>query len=164
MPFELRPYPNPTLRPDEEYLQQAWSQSVYPLAARMGLSIKLPSVSPQPYTHLAFEGFQFAKQHGKDNEYNHRVLQAFFQEDQDIGQIDVLARLAGEIGLDGEQFRESLDNRTYRAAHQQALQHAYKTGITAVPTFIIGRHVLPGVQSSQKLEEAIQSATAAGNA
>ena len=26
----------------------------------------------------AFEGFQFAKEHGKGNEYNHRVLEAFF--------------------------------------------------------------------------------------
>jgi len=77
----------------------------------MGVPIKLPSVSPQPHTHLAFEGFQFAKQHGKDNEYNHRVLQAFFQEDQDIGQIDVLARLAAEVWLDAGEFRQALENR-----------------------------------------------------
>ena len=28
MPFELRPEPHPTLRPEGEYLQRAWSQSV----------------------------------------------------------------------------------------------------------------------------------------
>jgi predicted DsbA family dithiol-disulfide isomerase len=58
-----------------------------------------PPVSPQPHTHLAFEGYQYAKQYGKGNEYNHRVLEAFFVEGQDIGQIDVLTRRAGEVGL-----------------------------------------------------------------
>ena len=38
MPFELRPYPHPTLRPEGEYLQRAWSQSVYPLARQMGFT------------------------------------------------------------------------------------------------------------------------------
>jgi len=65
MPFELRPYPKPTLRPEGEYLQRAWSQSVFPLARFMGVPIVLPSVSPQPHTHSAFEGFQYAKDHGK---------------------------------------------------------------------------------------------------
>src|SRR3954452_1586745 len=99
MPFELRPEPNPTLRPEGEYLQRAWSQSVYPLARRMGVPIALPPVSPQPHTHLAFEGYQYARGHGKGNEYNHRVLEAFFREGLDIGDVGVLARLAGEVGL-----------------------------------------------------------------
>src|SRR3954465_12831947 len=99
MPFELRPYPQTTLRPEGEYLQRAWSQSVYPIARRMGVPIVLPEVSPQPHTHLAFEGYQYAREHGKGNEYNHRVLEAFFREGRDIGKIDVLAKLAGDVGL-----------------------------------------------------------------
>jgi predicted DsbA family dithiol-disulfide isomerase len=51
----------------------------------MGVPIKMPKVSPQPHTHLAFEGYQYAKEYGKGNEYNHRVLEAFFVEGQDIG-------------------------------------------------------------------------------
>ncbi|HEV3255395.1 MAG TPA: hypothetical protein VG013_00815, partial [Gemmataceae bacterium] len=49
--------PHPTLRPEGDYLQRAWQQSVYPLARQMGVPIKLPPVSPQPHTHLAFEGW-----------------------------------------------------------------------------------------------------------
>jgi hypothetical protein len=84
MPFELRPEPQPTLRPEGEYLQRAWSQSVYPLARRMGVPIVLPPVSPQPHTHLAFEGYQYAREHGKGSEYNHRVLEAFFVEGRPV--------------------------------------------------------------------------------
>lgn len=59
MPFELRPEPHPSLRPEGDYLQRAWQDSVYPIARQMGVPIQLPPVSPQPHSHLAFEGFQF---------------------------------------------------------------------------------------------------------
>src|SRR3954468_15704094 len=104
MPFELRPYPNPALRPEGEYLQRAWSQSVYPAARRLGVPIQLPPGAPQPPPHLAWEGYQFAKEHRRGNEYSHRVLEAFFVEGLDIGRPEVLTRLAGEVGLDTDGF------------------------------------------------------------
>jgi len=90
MPFELRAYPQPMLKPEGDYLQQVWRDSVYPLATRMGVDIKLRTVSPQPYTHLAFAGYQYAREHNKADQYNDRLLRAFFQQDQDIAQIGVL--------------------------------------------------------------------------
>src|SRR3954468_22558609 len=138
MPFELRPYPNETLRPEGGYLQRAWAQSVYPIARRLGVPINLPAVAPQPHTHLAFEGYQFAKEHGKGNEYNHRVLKAFFVESRDIGNVAVLTKLAGEVGLDEKEFAAALSERKYREAHREALRHAYQeAGVTGVPLFVI---------------------------
>jgi predicted DsbA family dithiol-disulfide isomerase len=159
-PFELRPEPEPTLRPEGDYLRQAWERSVYPLAARLGVPIQLPPVSPQPHTHLAWEGFQYAREHGKGNEYNHRVLAAFFQEGQDIGRPEVLARLAGEVGLDETAFAEALRTRKYREAHRRALVDAYEAGVSAVPLFLIGRRALPGLRSREDLERAIDSEAA----
>ena len=136
LPFELRPEPHPTLRPEGDYLQRAWSRSVYPIARRMGVPITLPPVSPHPHTHLAFEGYQFAREHGKGNDYNHGVLTAFFVEGQDIGQIDVLTRLAGEVGLNEKEFEEALRTRKYREAHRRALRHGYEeAGVTGVPMY-----------------------------
>jgi predicted DsbA family dithiol-disulfide isomerase len=157
MPFELRPHPNETLRPEGDYLQRAWHQRVYPIARQMGVPIKLPTVSPQPHSHLAFEGFQYAKDHGRGNEYNHRVLEAFFVESQDIGEIGILSKLAGEIGLDNRDFEESLRTRKYREVHQRALRHAYEeAGVTGVPMFVIGDQVLTGLQDHDTLEAVIE--------
>ena len=126
------------------------------MAERLGVKIILPRVSPQPYTHLAFEGYQYAKEKGKANEYNHRMFTAFFQEEQDIGKIEILANLAGELGLDQEEFQEALETRKYKDAHQQALHHVYnEANIQAVPTFIIGETELRGARSKEVLEQII---------
>jgi predicted DsbA family dithiol-disulfide isomerase len=123
----------------------------------MGVPISLPPVSPQPHTHLDFEGYQYAKEHGKGNEYNHRVLKPFFVEGQDIGQIDVLTRLGGEVGLNQQEFEEALRTRKYREAHQQALRHAYEeAGVTGVPMLVIGSRVLTGLQDRETLEAVIE--------
>lgn len=165
MPFELRPYPTPTLRPEDDYLQTVWPRAVYPLAERYGVEIKLPSVSPQPHTALAWEGYQFAREHAQGNSYNRRVLKAFFQEDEDIGKVEVLARLATELGLDHAAFQQALLERHYREAHQLALAQAQTVGVTAVPTFMVGGHKLAGVQDKQTLLQALQQAAEqAGNA
>jgi predicted DsbA family dithiol-disulfide isomerase len=156
MPFELRPYPNETLRPEGDYLQRAWQQSVYPIARRMGVPIKMPTVSPQPHTHLAFEGYQYAREQGRGNEYNHHVLTAFFVENNDIGDIGVLTKLAGEVGLDEKTFEEALRTRKYKEAHQEALRHAYEeAGVTGAPMFVIGNQVLTGLQGKETLEPVI---------
>jgi predicted DsbA family dithiol-disulfide isomerase len=163
MPFELRPEPSETLRPEGDYLQRAWRQSVYPIARRMGVPITLPPVSPQPHTHLAFEGFQFAREHGKGNEYNQRILEAFFVEGRNIGDVGVLTTLASEVGLDGRAFGEALRTRKYREAHKRALRHAYEeAGVTGVPLFVIGRRRLTGLQDAGTLAKAIEAELAAG--
>jgi predicted DsbA family dithiol-disulfide isomerase len=157
MPFELRPEPHPTLRPEGEYLQRAWSQSVYPLARRMGVPIALPPVSPQPHTHLAFEGYQYAREHGKGNQYNLRVLEAFFVEGRDIGDIGVLTGRAGEVGLDERGFEEALRSRWYREEDRRALRHAYdEAGVTGVPMFVVGDRTLTGLQDRETLEAVIE--------
>jgi predicted DsbA family dithiol-disulfide isomerase len=78
-------------------------------------------------------------------------------EGQDIGQIDVLANLAGEVGLDEKEFEEAVRGRKYRKIHQQALRHTYEeAGVTGVPMFVIGSQVLTGLQDRETLEPVIE--------
>jgi predicted DsbA family dithiol-disulfide isomerase len=159
MPFELRPYPTPTLRPDGAYLQNAWRQSVYPIARRMGVQIELPKVSPQPHTRLAFEGLEYAKDRDRGDEYNDRVMRAFFQESQDIGDPAVLTRLAAEVDLPADEFRRALDTHEYAGRVEKLLRHAQdEMGITGVPLFVIGNQTLMGLQSRDALITAIEQA------
>ena len=158
MPFELHPAPNPTRRPESDYLQTAWKQRIYPMAEKLGVRMKLPTVSPYPYTSLAFQGLEFAKDQGKGDEYNDAVFRAFFHQSRDIGRIDVLADIANEVGLDPEQFRAALEQGTYRDRVQQLLQTAYeRIRVTAVPTTIIGRQRLEGLYPAETMRQVIES-------
>jgi predicted DsbA family dithiol-disulfide isomerase len=157
MPFELRPYPTPTLRPEGSYLQEAWQNAVYPLAERMGVGIRLPAVSPQPYTRLAFEGLEFAKDHGSANEYNSGVMRAFFQRSEDIGDAEVLTSIASEAGLQPEAFHSALEQRMYANRVTRLLRHANEeVQVRGVPLFVMGNQRLNGVQSKATLESAIE--------
>ncbi len=161
MPFELRPHPTPTLRPEDDYLQTAWRDSVYPLAARMAVPIVLPKVSPQPYSRLAFEGALIARGAGAAQAYNHRMFTAFFQEERDIGDADVLTACAREIGLDAAAFRAALDAGKYRVECAEQLRHAVQTmGIRSVPTFAIGGLAVPGLLPADTLKSLLRDALA----
>ncbi|WP_049558836.1 DsbA family oxidoreductase [Nonomuraea sp. SBT364] len=160
MPFELRPEPAPTLRPEGDYLRGIWSRVVYPMAARMGVDLRLPDVSPQPYTRLAFEGYQFAKEHDLADAYNDRMLRAFFQDGLDIGDLDVLHGLAGELGLPAAAYRAALESGRYARAHREALAEAAAHRVTAVPTILVEDHRIEGMPRPDALSEAIDRAEA----
>ncbi|KRF54991.1 hypothetical protein ASG97_04940 [Bacillus sp. Soil745] len=158
MPFELRPSPYTKIDPWKEPDKlNSWDSYILPVAKKLGVDMRLPRVSPHPYTHLAFEGCHFAKEHGKGNEFHNRVFTAFFQEEQNIEDIEVLTKLAGEVELPVAAFREALVSRKYREVHQQALKHAYEEAdIRAVPTFIIGDEVIQGLASKERLAQVIE--------
>lgn len=160
MPFELRPHPQPTLRPEDDYLPHIWKTAVYPMARRLGVEIRLPDVSPQPHTALAFEGYQYAAEHGLGTAYTRRMFRAFFQENQDLGQLDVLTTLAGEVGLDEAGFRAALANGSHRAKHQDALREAAAHQVQVVPTILIGDTRIEGVPRAAQLRKAILDAQA----
>ncbi|WP_150135166.1 DsbA family oxidoreductase [Streptomyces hyaluromycini] len=161
MPFELRPHPAPTLRPEDEYLPAIWARSVYPMARRMNVDITLPTVSPQPYTRLAFEGYRYAAEHGRGAEYTPRVLRAFFQENRDIGRLGVLTAVASELGLDEAAFTAALTAGTYTEAHQEALRTAAAYRVSVVPTLVIGEcHRIEGVPSAAQIRKAVLDAQA----
>ncbi len=159
LPFELRPYPHETLSPHSNYIQQAWHQSILPLAEKLGVTMKLNMTDPQPHTHYAHEGLLFAKEFHKGNEYAHRVFRAFYEEGKDIGDLQVLTKLAEDSGLPGDKFLKALEERQYSEARQESIRRAHqKDQVQAVPAFIIGNDKMTGLQSKEAYEEAVWKA------
>ncbi|MEK9816842.1 MAG: DsbA family oxidoreductase [Limnobacter sp.] len=156
MPFELRPYPTPTLKPEDEYLLRVWKASVYPMAERLGVPIQLPTVSPQPYTRKAFLGLQYAKQQGKGNEYTTDVMKAFFQQNLNIGEDQVLKNILANLGLNPVGLDEFVSSPQANAQQDSDLQYAKQLGIQAVPSLAVGEQFFSGVPSVQALRDAIQ--------
>ncbi len=155
--FELRPEPVPPLDPQGEYLSRVWREHVYPLAARMGMPLRRPPV--QPRSRLAHGAAKWASRQGRFEEYNIAIFRAFFEHGDDIGDPDVLGRLAADIGLDSRALLASLDNSEFTAQVLADEDEAQKIGVRAVPAFAIDSRILAsGVQTVARLHELIRQA------
>jgi predicted DsbA family dithiol-disulfide isomerase len=153
--FELRPEPVPPLDPQGEYLSRVWREHVYPLAARMGMPLRLPPV--QPRSRLAHEAAKWASSQGRFEEYNIAIFRAFFEHGDDIGQPDVLCRLAADIGLDSHALRASLDKGEFTDQVMADEDEAQKIGVRAVPAFATNSLIMAsGVQTAARLQELIR--------
>jgi len=155
--FELRPEPVPSLDPQGEYLQNAWRNSVYPLAERLGITMKLPPV--QPRSRLAHEAAHWARTQGRFDDYHPEVFRSFFERGEDIGQIENLTALAGKLGLNGESLRGALETHEFEASVLDDVREAQRLGISGVPAFVADRKLaLSGVQPGENLRRLVDRA------
>ena len=155
--FELRPEPVPRRDPNGEYLQRVWNDSVYPLARRLNIKMKLPPL--QPRSRLAHQASHWAKGEGRFEQYNQAVFRAFFESGRDIGDIEILTSLASDLGLESERLRAALVNEAYRDSVLADERDAEQLGIHSVPAFVVNRKAaLSGVQPVENLKALIERA------
>jgi predicted DsbA family dithiol-disulfide isomerase len=161
--FELRPEPVPTLDPRGEYLQTAWRNSVYPLAERLGVTMRLPPL--QPRSRLAHEAAHWARSEGRFDDYHAGVFRAFFERGEDIGDLGVLTSLATELGLSGASLRLALETREFAESVLSDEREAEALGVGGVPAFVAGRMAaLSGVQSVGSLKRLVEHVRARASA
>jgi predicted DsbA family dithiol-disulfide isomerase len=90
-----------------------------------------------------------------------RLFAATFNEGRDIGDLAVLADIAGEAGLDKVAIAARLATDEDRAVVLAEIEDAYRIGVTGVPTFILAeRYGVVGAQSVETLATAIRQAAA----
>lgn len=137
--YELRPGIPPEGMPRSE----ASRGRVYPpgylenlrnMAAESGIDMKHPPLIPN--TLKAHEATEFAKEHGKTWEIHRALFRAYFEEERNIGDTDVVCDVAEGIGLDTDELRRALYERRYAAEVERQLAWVRSAGITGVPTAI----------------------------
>ena len=89
------------------------------------------------------------------------MLRAYFEEGRHLGQVEELAALGTEIGLDGDDVRRSLTDDEHLAAVRADVRTAREYGIQAVPFFVIdGRYGLSGAQPVDTFHAALAEVAA----
>ncbi len=79
-----------------------------------------------------------------------RLLQAYFIDGLNIGDPDVLADCAAEVGFDRADAIELLESDLGRNEVAAYLEQAAENGISAVPTYVInGQWAIPGAQDTE---------------
>ena len=90
-----------------------------------------------------------------------RLLQAYFTDGLDIGDPDVLADCAGEIGFERDQVMAFLRSDRGIAEVRDELDRAHDSGITAVPTYVIdGQWAIPGAQEPETFAKVLHKMAA----
>lgn len=156
--FELRPDPEPTLDPDGDYLHRTWNSSVYPMAQERGMTLKLPPV--QPRSRNALEAAEFAKEAELFDGFHRKLFEAFFRDGLDIGNIEILADLGEQAGLDPRKLRKELHEGRYTERVLKDHARAREMGIAGVPAVIITKGdkslIFSGAQPYEVLSQAVQ--------
>lgn len=86
-----------------------------------------------------------------------RLLAAYFTDGLDVGDPDVLARCAADVGLDQARVRAFLDSDDGVQEVRAMLDEAVQAGITAVPTYVLdGRWSIPGAQDADTFVQVLR--------
>lgn len=133
---------------------------LYEPCRRLALDMKLPpKVIPRPYTRLAFEGWHYACEKGFGDAYADKMYRAYFIDEKDIGEMDVLVELAESIGLDGKEYRSVLENGIYKEIQKQATMYARnELKPSCIPTiYIDGVKVELNEYTKEEMVEILQN-------
>lgn len=89
-----------------------------------------------------------------------RLFRAYFVDGIDIGNIEALARIAGDAGFDATAAHAWLASDSGRAAVRAEEQRARALGVTGVPFFVFNQRLaVSGAQPPEVLLEAMEQAS-----
>ena len=122
-------------------------------ALAAGIELKRPSLVPN--TRKAHEATEFTRDNGGDLWAVHRALfRAYFEEEQNIGETDVVVRACEEAGVDSSGLREALEASRYSKGIAKQMEWSRSNGVTGVPTTIFnGRFAVVGAQDVDLLRD-----------
>lgn len=128
----------------------------------VGLELDIDGIRLQPNTLAAHALIAFAQMGDADgSDMKERLLNAYFVENRFIGSPDVLAEIAEEAGLNGDDARAFVTDPDHLEAVAEADARVRGMGISGVPFFIFNQRVsVSGAQDPAVLLGAMQQAVA----
>lgn len=110
----------------------------------------------QPRTRLAHAIGKWAGDNSIFAPYNYAAFKAFFQDGRNIGELDILFQIVGELGLAPDELQSGtlLDSYVNQVIRDE--ETAKQIGVRAVPAYVSNGKVLAaGVQSLSQLQQLI---------
>lgn len=148
--YNLRPgIPPGGLPRDEVYdasrYPSGYLERIRESAREAGIEMVRPPVVAN--TMKAHEATEFAKEGGRLREFQRAVFAAYWEKGVNIGEDDVLCRIARECGLEDGALREALADGRYRQRVEEQMAWSRAAGLGGVPTFIFNdRFAVVGAQ------------------
>ena len=138
--------------------------AVEDLARQLDLELRRPT--HRPSTRKAHEASAFARAAGRELELRHAIYRAYWSDDENIGRIDVLAGLAGGVGIDPEEMRIALDIDRFAPEVLRDLEVAGRLRVPGTPTLFLGTgahaRVVVGSRTPAELQDLIRDTISKG--
>ena len=109
-------------------------------------------------SRLAQELVKWAESKGKGDEIHDPLFRAFFVDVKNIAKKEVLVEIAKKAGLPADEATDVLLSRSFKEAVDQDWRRCAELGVDAVPTFLLGRHMIVGAHPYEELEKLVQKA------
>ena len=84
------------------------------------------------------------------------LYRAYFVDAVNVGDVDVLLMIAGDVSLDVYAAREVLQSRSFSDAVDADWDLSRRYGVTGVPTFVAAQKAVVGAQPYEVLENLLQ--------
>lgn len=118
-------------------------------ALESGVTFNWPKVTKSVNTRMAHMLVAAASTVQRGSEMTAALFKAYFQDGRDIGDLETLVAIAGELGFEETAARDELTNDELRDSVIGLEAHAQKVGVTGVPFFIIdGKLAVSGAQTA----------------
>ncbi|MEX5596586.1 DsbA family oxidoreductase [Pseudophaeobacter sp. C1-32P7] len=125
-------------------------------AEQAGLSIDFEGMKRTPNTLNAHRLIHWAGTEGKQTAAVDALFEAYFVKALDIGDPEILADIAEEIGMERDVMLKLLETDNDLEAIQSRDAHSRKMGVNSVPTFVVAnQHAVPGAQPPELWKEVI---------
>jgi predicted DsbA family dithiol-disulfide isomerase len=154
-PFDLHPEYPPEGIPRSQLVARYGPDGMARTEAfftRHGLEYN-PNPDVVPNSMRALRLTEHSRAQGLHGPFHDRVMDAYWAEAQDIGDVDVLRRLATEVGVDGAD--DILEGDAYADGVRRSTTEAHAIGISGIPAFVLDRRLLVlGAQPRDVFERA----------
>ena len=108
-------------------------------------------------TRVTHEATEYAREHGKGNEFHKVIFRKVYAEGQDPSQWDVLRSAADEVGLNADEMYVEVESGKYTANVAEQVNWAYQIGVSGVPTYVINdRYAVVGAQPYEVFKGALE--------
>jgi predicted DsbA family dithiol-disulfide isomerase len=129
-------------------------------AAEAGLDLKFDQLEKSPNTNAAHRLIVWAELEGKGPEAAEAVMHAYWTELRDIGDPEVLADIAADLGMDREAVARRYREGAGRDFVNQACETAARAGVQGVPFMIFADKVaISGARAPDQLVQAVDKAS-----
>ena len=141
---------------DEDYYAQA-EENVRRLQERYDVEMAQELTTDVDSLPAQMASYHVKEEHPERwRAFDRVIFDALWQDGRDIGDPDVLADLAADAGLDGDEIRAATEDGELRERLDEQFAEAREQGVTGVPTFAYGGYAARGAVPPEQLKRLVE--------